>query len=91
MAIERREAYYRGHVQGVGFRFRTCRVATHFAVVGFVENLSDGRVHLIAEGERSELDRFLEEIQQTLGNHIRETMVDRQVATNEFLEFGIRR
>jgi acylphosphatase len=49
---------YSGHVQGVGFRFTTKMVARGFEVVGIVRNLPDGRVELIVEGAREELEAF---------------------------------
>jgi len=52
------QVLYSGHVQGVGFRYTAKTVATGFDVVGTVRNLPDGRVELIAEGEKSELDAF---------------------------------
>jgi len=51
--------FYSGRVQGVGFRFTVRRLACGYNVVGTVRNLSDGRVELIAEGTRSELEAFL--------------------------------
>ena len=48
--IERRIVHYTGRVQGVGFRFTTCRLAESFAVAGRVKNLPDGRVRVVVEG-----------------------------------------
>lgn len=52
------QIFYSGRVQGVGFRYTVRTVATGFDVVGMVRNLTDGRVELIAEGERAELEAF---------------------------------
>jgi len=49
---------YSGHVQGIGFRYTAKAVASGFEVTGTVRNLADGRVELIAEGARGELDEF---------------------------------
>ena len=49
---------YSGHVQGVGFRYTAKRVASGYEVTGTVRNLPDGRVELIAEGPRAELEAF---------------------------------
>jgi acylphosphatase len=54
----RMQVLYSGRVQGVGFRYQTKRQATGFELSGTVRNLLDGRVELIAEGERSELEEF---------------------------------
>lgn len=87
---ERREVLYRGHVQGVGFRFRCRQIATRFAVSGFVQNLPDGSVQLVVEGAPGELDGFLAEIATELANHIRQADATRGPATGSFQEFGIR-
>jgi acylphosphatase len=49
---------YSGRVQGVGFRHTVKQVASGYDVTGTVRNLPDGRVELVAEGEREELDAF---------------------------------
>jgi len=43
----------------VGFRFTCLSLARRFAVAGYVRNLADGRVELVAEGESAEIDDFL--------------------------------
>ncbi|HOY58666.1 MAG TPA: acylphosphatase [Verrucomicrobiota bacterium] len=50
--------WYSGHVQGVGFRYSVRSVAQGYEVSGLVRNLLDGRVELVAEGARNELDAF---------------------------------
>ncbi len=51
--------YYSGRVQGVGFRATVRQVACGYDVTGMVRNLPDGRVELIAEGAKKELEAFL--------------------------------
>ena len=87
---ERQTAHFSGHVQGVGFRYTTQRVSRGFSVVGFVRNLPDGRVHLVAEGERSELNRFIDEIKDTLSGNIENVTIESGSATGEFDSFSIR-
>src|SRR5579872_4777884 len=55
---ERMTVFYTGRVQGVGFRYNAKSVATGFEVSGTVRNLLDGRVELIAEGTKAELEEF---------------------------------
>ena len=54
--------FYSGSVQGVGFRYTAKAVAAGFEVTGTVRNLPDGRVELIAEGTRDELETFRDAI-----------------------------
>jgi acylphosphatase len=81
---------YSGHVQGVGFRYTAKTVATGFDVVGTIRNLADGRVELVAEGRRSELDDFRAALHDAgLAGFIRDEKVDWADAKNEFRGFEI--
>jgi acylphosphatase len=87
--LQRRQVFYSGHVQGVGFRYTTRQIAGNYEVTGFVRNLPDGRVELVAEGTEAELTAFLTAVDERLGSHIRSTAIDRRDATSEFSRFQI--
>lgn len=89
MGSERREVLYRGRVQGVGFRFTVREVARRFRVTGFVMNLSDGRVKVVAEGEVGELDRFMAGIGEAMAGYIHDSQSETSPATGEFPGFSI--
>lgn len=59
MALERLHAVITGEVQGVGFRFFLIRHAQVLGLTGWVRNLDDGAVELVAEGPRLELEQLL--------------------------------
>ena len=84
------EIHYSGTVQGVGFRYTVRHIASRFEVTGFVRNLRDGRVQLVAEGEKGEIDQFLEAIDDSLGGYVRQKDVHQSVATKQFASFDIR-
>src|SRR5204863_6938328 len=66
------QVFYEGNVQGVGFRYSVRQIAKGFDVTGFVRNLRDGRVELLASGEADEVRDFLEAIGQSeLRAHIK--------------------
>ena len=88
--MERWTVHFTGRVQGVGFRYSTVRIARELAVTGFVQNLSDGRVRLVAEGAADELERFEADVFRAMADHIVEAKRDRTAASGEFDEFGIR-
>lgn len=87
----RRTVHYSGSVQGVGFRFTTQRIADRYRVTGYVLNLPDGRVELVAEGSPAEVGRFLAAVDKAMHGYVQERVVAEQEATGEFPMFVIRR
>lgn len=65
------EVCYSGHVQGVGFRYATRKVALEFDVCGTVRNLADGRVEVVVEGQQTEVESFLNELSNRQAVYIR--------------------
>ena len=66
------QVFFEGNVQGVGFRWSVKHIARGFDVVGWVRNLTDGRVEMHACGEDSEVRAFIEAIGKSeLRAHIR--------------------
>jgi acylphosphatase len=90
-AQQRREVYYSGWVQGVGFRYTARHLAGLHQVTGFVRNLPDGRVQLVVEGPPAEIERFLSAIREEMGHHIRDVDQRSAPANGEFGGFEVRR
>lgn len=90
MKRSRMHIFYSGTVQGVGFRYTVKTVAAGFEVVGIVRNLIDGRVELVGEGAREELEAFQTAIRDAgVGHFIRKEDITWSEATNEFRGFDI--
>ena len=88
---KRARVCYSGRVQGIGFRYTAREVACGYEVTGFVQNLSDGRVEIAAEGEQEEVVAFLDAIKASqLGSHIRQVDVAWLEPRNEEKQFEIR-
>ena len=87
---ERREIHFSGRVQGVGFRFTTRAIAARHPVVGFVKNLSDGRVLLVAEGVPEALDRFVDEVRAEMQRYLVDVDVAVGPPRGEFSVFEVR-
>lgn len=78
-------------VQGVGFRFTAEHFARQLNIAGWVKNLSDGRVELLAEADEEALkDFFCKMDNSPLKSYIRDKDVAWGKPTNEFNDFTIR-
>ena len=89
---DRLHIYFSGHVQGVGFRYSVKQLSLEFDVTGLVKDLPDGRVELVAEGERNELETFQAAIPDAgLRRFIRDTQSHWSEGTGEFRGFEIAR
>lgn len=60
----RAHVFVSGRVQGVFFRDHTRRWAASLGLAGWVKNLRDGRVEVVAEGEREKLDDLIARLRQ---------------------------
>ena len=60
----RLQARVHGQVQGVGYRFYVRRQAAALGVRGYVRNLPDGSVEVVAEGERPVLEQLLRALER---------------------------
>jgi acylphosphatase len=56
----RLNAFVRGRVQGVGFRWWVRARALELGLVGHAANLDDGRVEVVAEGPREACERLVQ-------------------------------
>ncbi|MGQ9632475.1 MAG: acylphosphatase [bacterium] len=60
----RAEIYVSGSVQGVGYRAFALRVAHSLGIKGYVKNLYDGRVEVVAEGEENSVNLLIHRLRQ---------------------------
>ena len=59
MSLTRAHLVVHGHVQGVFYRASTARQAAVCGVKGWVRNLPDGNVEVMAEGETAAVDALV--------------------------------
>jgi acylphosphatase len=78
-----------GRVQGVGFRWTTRRVAERFEVAGWVRNEPDGTVRCVAQGEVSELDTFVQAVQEAMAGNITDTRTSQRAGRSDLDGFTI--
>jgi acylphosphatase len=90
MERSRMHIFYSGRVQGVGFRYTVKSLSAGFEVTGFVRNLPDGRVELVAEGARDELVAFQRAVQDSeVGPFVKHEQVAWEPAAGGFRGFEI--
>src|SRR4051812_32863507 len=81
--------YYSGRVQGVGFRATAVEIAKDYPVTGWVKNLPDGRVQLLAEGPAEAVDKFLKAVRTRWDGNIEKEGVETPAPTGKYQSFEI--
>ena len=85
-------AKIQGRVQGVYYRAWTQQTAESLGLSGWVRNLSDGRVELLAEGERAQLEELHRRcLQGPPAASVKKIEVEWLAATGEFESFKVLR
>jgi acylphosphatase len=82
---------FSGRVQGVGFRFHAQKFAEAEGVCGWIQNMDDGTVEAVFEGEEEAVKRVMESCRT--GNpsaRISGTEVVKMKFTGEFTSFSIK-
>ena len=83
------QVFYSGRVQGVGFRYTATEIASRFRVTGWVRNLPDGRVELLAEGDSAEVSEFLAAVRDRFQGKIHAEDRSPCPATGKYADFHI--
>lgn len=84
-----KRVHYSGHVQGVGFRYTTSRLAEGLPVTGYVRNLPNGEVELVVQGEAEPVERFLAALSDKMAGYVDKTTIQDE-APGSFSDFSIR-
>lgn len=84
-------AIVQGQVQGVNFRSTTVTQARRLRLKGWVRNLPDGSVEVLAEGPRSSLSELLQFLRHgPTAARVSDVQPDWRPATRSFDEFEVR-
>jgi acylphosphatase len=88
--MRRVHVFVSGRVQGVNFRWNTKIFADKLGVNGWVRNLPDGRVEIVAEGDEKEIERFLNYVKKgPLLAKVSKVEIKEEEYENEFDGFSI--
>lgn len=81
----------KGLVQGVFFRKAVKKQADSIGVKGYVCNLSDGCVQIVAQGSKNELEKFIEKIRTNPGRgRVDNLILDYRKPKESYRSFNIR-
>ena len=89
--IIRAHLYISGIVQGVFFRSHTQEVARGLELTGWVRNLRDGRVEVVAEGPKDKIEQLIQWCHEGPPEaSVNNVEMQRHDATGEFRNFETR-
>jgi len=70
MAVTEAHLRFKGHVQGVGFRYTAQRIARECRVNGWVKNCADGDVEVLIQADEETIEKFLTKIRSVFSRYI---------------------
>ncbi|HHX70756.1 MAG: acylphosphatase [Miniphocaeibacter sp.] len=80
---------FSGNVQGVGFRFQFMLLAQELELVGWVKNLSDGRVEAEVQGPREKIEFLIDDMKNKQRIRIDNIEEKEQSINNRLEEFKV--
>ena len=78
-----------GIVQGVGYRWYVEDKAKERGLTGYVRNIKDGRVEIVAEGEKEKIESLVEALWKKGIGRVEDVQVNWNEYKGEFKDFEI--
>ena len=80
---------FSGQVQGVGFRYTASSLARQYSLTGFVRNLPDGDVEMLAQGPEPDIDTCIAEIQDYFAGYIGDIQIEPAPYNSRYTDFRV--
>ena len=80
---------FSGRVQGVGFRFTALNIANRYHLTGYVRNLPNDAVEMLAQGPADTIDNCVRDIQDSFAGCIRQIEVEPVTPDASITDFKI--
>ncbi len=86
----RHQITYSGNVQGVGFRWKVLQISKSYSISGYVQNLANGKVQLLVEGELNEVEAMCKKVRVELRSYWVTTEQENKPGVSHYKSFSIR-
>ena len=80
---------FTGRVQGVGFRFTARRAAQRRQLTGYVRNIPNGSVEMLAQGRGEEIDDCIQDLKEYFSGYIKEAKIEEIPFDSNYTDFEI--
>ena len=80
---------FSGRVQGVGFRFTAHNIANRYQLSGFVRNVMDGTVEMLAQGQPEDIDACIKDLENSFAGYITQTRIEETTFESKYTNFRI--
>ena len=78
-----------GRVQGVGFRFTARRAASRRQLTGYVRNMPNGSVEMLAQGRPEDVNDCIQDIKEYFTGYLKETKIEEIPPDPRYTDFKI--
>ena len=89
MEQKARQVVFKGHVQGVGFRYTTQRIAGRHGLNGYVKNCPDGTVEAFFQGTEPNVEACIDAIRDAFSGYLRDVKTVDKPANPQYTDFRI--
>ena len=86
----RKHYWFSGRVQGVGFRYRACYIASSLGVTGWVRNMYNGNVEMEVQGNSVMIERLFQELHSDRFIRIEKTEMIQIPTVDDEADFSVR-
>jgi acylphosphatase len=80
---------FTGRVQGVGFRYTSYNICRRYQLRGYVKNLPDGNVEMMAQGPEDDISSCIRDIKEYFGKYIKEVKIEEIPINTQYTDFKI--
>ena len=89
MKLTARKIVFSGRVQGIGFRFTALNIANRYDLKGYVRNIPDGEVEMLAQGSAEMIDDFVRDLQDSFVGSISHIDIEEATPDPKITDFRI--